>query len=88
MTPVILGDSLRTVLLAERLLARGYNAFPIVPPGVPEQSARLRFFISSEHTPEEIEGAVAATTEELAKLVKEGVSFATMAKLMKARLTS
>jgi 7-keto-8-aminopelargonate synthetase-like enzyme len=87
-TPVILGDSLRTVLLAERLLARGYNAFPIVPPGVPEQSARLRFFISSEHTKEEIEGAVAATTEELAKLVKEGVSFATMAKLMKARLTS
>lgn len=87
-TPVILGDSLRTVLLAERLLARGYNAFPIVPPGVPEQSARLRFFISSEHTAEEIEGAVAATAEELAKLQKEGVSFATMAKLMKARLTS
>jgi len=87
-TPVILGDSLRTVLLAERLLARGYNAFPIVPPGVPEQSARLRFFISSEHTTEQIEGAVAATKEELAQLQKEGVSFATMAKLMKARLTS
>jgi 7-keto-8-aminopelargonate synthetase-like enzyme len=87
-TPVILGDSLRTVLLAERLLARGYNAFPIVPPGVPEQSARLRFFISSEHSAEEIEGAVAATREELTKLEKEGVSFATMAKLMKARLTS
>jgi 8-amino-7-oxononanoate synthase len=87
-TPVIVGDSLRTVLLAERLLARGYNAFPIIPPGVPEQSARLRFFISSEHSPEEIEGAVAATREELDKVTKEGVSFATMAKLMKARLTS
>jgi 8-amino-7-oxononanoate synthase len=87
-TPVILGDSLRTVLLAERLLARGYNAFPIVPPGVPEQSARLRFFISSEHTALDIEGAVAATKEELAQLQQEGVSFATMAKLMKARLTS
>jgi 8-amino-7-oxononanoate synthase len=87
-TPVILGDSLRTVLLAERLLARGYNAFPIVPPGVPEQSARLRFFISSEHSSAEIEGAVAATWEELSKLQKEGVSLATVAKLMKARLTS
>jgi len=87
-TPVIVGDSLRTMLLAERLLARGYNAFPIIPPGVPEQSARLRFFISSEHTPEQIEGAVAATREELDKVTKEGVSFATMAKLMKARLTS
>jgi len=87
-TPVIIGDSLRTVLLAERLVARGYNAFPIIPPGVPEQSARLRFFISSEHSAEDIEGAVAATREELDKVTKEGVSFATMAKLMKARLTS
>ena len=87
-TPVILGDSLRTVLLAERLLQRGYNAFPIVPPGVPEQSARLRFFISSEHSTADIEGAVAATREELTKLEREGVSLGTMAKLMKARLTS
>jgi 8-amino-7-oxononanoate synthase len=87
-TPVILGDSLRTVLLAERLLQRGYNAFPIVPPGVPEQSARLRFFISSEHSTADIEGAVAATREELTKLEREGVSLGMMAKLMKARLTS
>jgi 8-amino-7-oxononanoate synthase len=87
-TPIIVGDSLKTMLLAQRLLARGYNAFPIVPPGVPEQSARLRFFISSEHSAEEIEGAVAATREELTKLQSGGTSLATMAKLMKARLTS
>ena len=80
-TPVILGDSLRTVLLAERLLARGYNVFPIIPPGVPERSARLRFFISSEHTSEDIEGAVAATREELTKLEREGISLSKMAKL-------
>ncbi len=66
--PVVLGDSLRTLRLAERLLQRGYNAFPIVPPGVPEQSARLRFFISSEHTVEDIEGAVVAAREELTQL--------------------
>jgi 8-amino-7-oxononanoate synthase len=82
-TPVILGDSLRTVRLAERLLARGYNAVPIVPPGVPEQSARLRFFISSEHSSTEIESAVTATREELTKLEEQGVSLATMSKLMK-----
>ena len=63
--PIILGNSLRTVTLADRLLQRGYNAFPIIPPGVPERSARLRFFISSEHTEEEIDGAVAAIVEEL-----------------------
>jgi 8-amino-7-oxononanoate synthase len=63
--PVILGDSLRTITLADRLLQRGYNAFPIIPPGVPERSARLRFFISSEHTEAELDGAVAAIVEEL-----------------------
>ncbi|MGI4953456.1 MAG: aminotransferase class I/II-fold pyridoxal phosphate-dependent enzyme, partial [Janthinobacterium lividum] len=55
--PVVLGDSLRTIMLADRLLKRGFNAFPIVPPGVPEQSARLRFFISSEHTDADIDAA-------------------------------
>jgi 8-amino-7-oxononanoate synthase len=67
-TPVILGDSVRTISLADRLLRRGYNAFPIIPPGVPERSARLRFFISSEHTEAELDGAVAAIVEELAAL--------------------
>jgi 8-amino-7-oxononanoate synthase len=66
--PIILGDSLRTIMLADRLLGRGYNAFPIIPPGVPERSARLRFFISSEHTETEIDGAVAAIVEELESL--------------------
>ena len=84
-TPVIIGDSLRTVLLAERLLKRGINAFPIVPPGVPEKSARLRFFISSEHTGAEIEAAVAATAEEVAGVEREGVSLGTLAKLMMKR---
>jgi len=87
-TPVILGDSLRTILLAERLLERGYNAFPIIPPGVPEQSARLRFFISSEHRREDIEGAVAATREELTRLEGEGVSLGMISKLMMARIKS
>jgi 8-amino-7-oxononanoate synthase len=82
MTPVVLGDSLRTILLAERLLARGYNACPIVPPGVPEKSARLRFFISSAHTPAEIVGAVAATREELDRLIAEGVSLEAVSRMM------
>ena len=84
--PIILGDSLRTIMLADRLLKRGYNAFPIIPPGVPEQSARLRFFISSEHTPAEIEGAVAALREELSRLETEGSTLGGMAKLMMAKL--
>ena len=83
--PSVLGESLRTVTLANRLLQRGYNAFPIIPPGVLEQSARLRFFISSEHTEDEIDGAVAATREELSQLEREGSTLGTMAKLMMAK---
>jgi len=78
--PVMLGDSLRTITLADRLLSRGYNAFPIIPPGVPEQSARLRFFISSEHTHAEIDGAVAAIVEELSGLGRHGSTPSTMAR--------
>ena len=81
-TPVVVGDSLKTVVLAEKLLERGINAFPIIPPGVPEKSARLRFFISAAHTPEQIAEAVDATAEELDKLNRDGVSIATAAKLM------
>ena len=84
--PIILGDSLRTITLADRLLKRGYNAFPIVPPGVPEQSARLRFFISAEHSVEDIEGAVQAMREELTRLEQEGSSLGSMAKLMMAKI--
>jgi len=75
-TPLIIGDSLKTVLLAEKLLQRGYNAVPIIPPGVPERSARLRFFISSEHTTDQIDGAVAAAAEELDLLNRSGSTVA------------
>ncbi len=76
--PIVLGDSLRTITLADLLLSRGYNAFPIIPPGVPEQSARLRFFISSEHTRAELDGAVAAIREELS-IIEAGGSMPGMA---------
>lgn len=73
--PVIVGETIRTVLLAETLLGkRGINAFPILPPGVPEKSARLRFFINATHTPEEIRQAVAATAEELGALADVSLS--------------
>lgn len=62
--PVMVGDTIRTVALAQRLLARGINAFPVLPPGVPERSARLRFFISAAHEAGQIEAAVAALSEE------------------------
>lgn len=66
--PLMIGDTLGTVALAQRLLARGYNAFPVLPPGVPEGTARLRFFLSCDHTKEDIDAAVVAIAEELERI--------------------
>ena len=63
--PVIVGDSIKAIKMTERLLARGVNALPIMYPAVPMKAARLRFFITSEHTPAQIRHAVRVTKEEL-----------------------
>src|SRR5262249_35208497 len=72
--PIIVGNSPHAVFLSERLLERGYNVFPIIFPGVAENQARLRFFITSEHAPSQIEGVLDAMAEELPK-VRSGPSF-------------
>ncbi len=81
-TPVILGDSMKVVMLADRLFKRGINAFPIIPPGVPEKSARLRFFISAMHEAADLDIAVDIMTEEMERLSAEGVSLETVARKM------
>jgi len=65
--PVILGSSERALRVSQRLLERGVNARPILYPAVPERAARVRFFITCEHTEEQIVQAV----EALAAVVAE-----------------
>jgi len=64
--PVILGSSVGAARLSEALFARGINVQPILFPAVPETSARLRFFLSSEHTEAQIRTTIAALAEALA----------------------
>ena len=40
--PIMIGCSIRSVRLTERLLQRGINALPIIHPAVPMKAARLR----------------------------------------------
>lgn len=61
--PTIIGSSIRTARLSAAMLERGINVQPILHPAVPEKSARLRFFISCQHTEGEIDFAVQALTE-------------------------
>lgn len=72
--PVIVGDSLRAVKLSNILLERGIYAFPITYPAVPMNEARLRFFITAEHSEEQLQTALDITAEELNKLEEEGFS--------------
>lgn len=60
-TPVIVGDSMKATYLSDWLIDRGVNALPIIYPAVPEKAARLRFFLTSEHTDAQIEHAIAET---------------------------
>ncbi len=66
--PVLLGDSAKAAVLSDRLHKAGVNALPITFPAVPEKAARLRFFITSTHTPEQIVEAVDATARRLAEI--------------------
>jgi 8-amino-7-oxononanoate synthase len=56
------------VRLSEALFRRKINVQPIVYPAVQERSARLRFFISSEHTEAQIRTTVEALAQEMRRL--------------------
>lgn len=73
-TPIMVRDSLRAVSLSGKLMEAGVNVLPIMFPAVPEGAARLRFFITSEHTRAQLESAVRLTKEKLDALVSRGVS--------------
>ena len=66
--PVILGNSMNSLRLSRAMFARGINVQPILYPAVEERAARLRFFITSRHTPDQIRRTIAVMQEELAKI--------------------
>ena len=68
--PVIVGDSLKALRLSQALLRQGIDALPMVYPAVPDNSARLRFFVNCTHTPEQIRFALDVVAPELEALQK------------------
>ena len=63
--PIIIGNSADALLLSRRLFERGINVQPILYPAVEESASRLRFFITSCHTTEQIRETVQAVADEL-----------------------
>ncbi|MDR1383884.1 MAG: aminotransferase class I/II-fold pyridoxal phosphate-dependent enzyme [Planctomycetaceae bacterium] len=69
--PVVIGSSLQSLRLSKALFENGINVQPIVHPAVEEKAARLRFFITSAHTTEQIRKTISVTADELKKLMIE-----------------
>jgi 7-keto-8-aminopelargonate synthetase-like enzyme len=63
--PILVGGSERTMKLTEYLYQEGINVYPILYPAVPEEAACVRFFMTANHTPEQIEWTV--------KLIEDGI---------------
>jgi 8-amino-7-oxononanoate synthase len=66
--PVILGNSMHCLQLADALAARGVNVNTIVHPAVEENASRLRYFITACHTEKQLRYTIDATVEELGKI--------------------
>ena len=66
--PIIVGDSLKSIRLSQNLFKRGINVPFMIYPSVPQNGARLRFFITCNHTEKQIRETVNILAEELNKL--------------------
>jgi 8-amino-7-oxononanoate synthase len=66
--PIITGNSLHALMLSRAMFERGISVQPILYPAVEEEKARLRFFITSAHTEDQIRLTVDVLAEEIAKI--------------------
>ncbi len=69
--PVITGNSLLALQLSRRMIDSGVNVQPILYPAVEESATRLRFFINSTHSNQQILYAVEKCAEHMKVLAPE-----------------
>src|SRR5260370_34393186 len=74
--PIITGSSIRAARLAQAMFRRGVNVQPILYPAVPERAARLRFFLTAEHSEAQLREAVAILQEEARAVAAEPTDLA------------
>ena len=82
--PIMTGSSIVAARAADRLFDRGINVQPIIYPAVPEQAARLRFFLSSLHEPEQLERVAKTVAEVLAEVRAERIDLGALASRLAA----
>ena len=65
--PAIIGNSVLCLQLTDRS-TRGINVQPILYPAVEEKAARLRFFLTCEHTDDQLATTADLLAKEIARL--------------------
>ena len=78
--PIITGSSIGAARLSQALFRRGINVQPILYPAVPERAARLRFFLTAEHTEQQVRDAVGVVLEEARAVAAEPTDLAAVAR--------
>ncbi|MDX5594362.1 aminotransferase class I/II-fold pyridoxal phosphate-dependent enzyme [Pseudovibrio sp. SPO723] len=80
--PIMIGDSLKATVIAAKLLEEGVNVLPIIYPAVPEKASRLRFFITSEHSKDQLDTAIRALRKTLDDYDANPISIEHLATMM------
>lgn len=65
--PVITGNSIHALFMSKYLAAKGINVQPIVFPAVADDASRLRFFLSSTHSEQQLAWTAKTVAETLAE---------------------
>jgi 8-amino-7-oxononanoate synthase len=86
--PIITGSSIGAARLSQALFRRGINVQPILYPAVPERAARLRFFLTADHTENQIREAAAMLIEEARAVASEPTDLAAVARHLGGLITS
>lgn len=77
--PVMTGSSIVAARAADALYHRGVEVQPIIYPAVPEQAARLRFFLSSLHEEAQLDRVAATVADVIAGERSRPVDLASLA---------
>ncbi len=72
--PIVIGDSTRAARLSAMLLDAGFDVQPMIAPAVPENAARLRFFVTAQHSNQDLKSAVEAVARALAATAPIGAT--------------
>ncbi|HEX3861583.1 MAG TPA: aminotransferase class I/II-fold pyridoxal phosphate-dependent enzyme [Stellaceae bacterium] len=84
--PIITGSSIGAGRLAQALFRRGINVQPILYPAVPERAARLRFFLTAEHSEAQVRDAVGILLEEAKSVAAAPTDLAAVTRHLKRSL--